>query len=353
MEHTAMRTVLTRGRAALLLSLSAALPLGAQGVGSMQMSRRDSTVFLRVLQPSKATIDSITTLMRALEVEPLGSTAAVTLRRQIDALLPSANTLLFTKRGTSAALPQGWVGFTAQGPKKELLSQEGDFIQYFAYPSIIAVDPESPAQRAGIEPGDVLIAYNGLDVRGREFNLTQLLAPERKLSVTIRRDGEMKDYAVTVVKAPERVFRRRLDFGAVPVNGTRVEAIVRGDDGPSRVQMPMIAVPRGMGPGGGMISSLRMLMAPNGAFGAVLSNVSPELAKTLKLETGVLVNDVSDESPATKAGLHTGDVIVGAGGQSVTSLRALHEAIAMHLQEQSIVLQVMRDRKPRKLSVSW
>jgi serine protease Do len=72
------------------------------------------------------------------------------------------------------------------------------------------------------------------------------------------------------------------------------------------------------------------------------------------LEPGVLVNDVSDETPASRGGLRTGDVIVSVAGQTVTSLRALQEAVAIRSAgERSIVLQVMRDKRPHNVTVSW
>lgn len=337
--------------AALVCALGSAFPLGAQASGSILLRQRDSTL---VRMPSRATIDSIQTLMRALNNEPPGSTASAVLRRQIDSLLPGSQMLVVRKW---SGLPKGWVGFSAQGPKHEMVLPQGDFIQYFAYPSIVAVDPESPAQRAGIATGDVLIAYNGVDVRGREFNLSQLLEPDRKLSVTIRREGETKDYSMTVARAPERISQRRLEFDAMPEDGVTIERITKGDGavgGTGRIVMPRIA--QSLAVAGSLAMYLpgkAFMMSPNGAFGASLSDVNPVLAKTLKLETGVLVNDVTTATPASNAGLHVGDVIVNAAGQPVVSLRALHELIARHLADQSIALQVMRDRRLRTITVSW
>jgi membrane-associated protease RseP (regulator of RpoE activity) len=335
--------------------LGIALPLGAQASGPILLRQRDST---HMRMPSRATIDSIEALMHALENEPPGSTASAALRRQIDSLLPGPQMLVVRKL---SALPKGWVGFSAQGPKHEMLLPQGDFIQYFAYPSIVAVDPESPAQRAGIATGDVLIAYNGVDVRGREFNLSQLLEPDRKLSVTIRREGETKDYSMTVARAPQRISQRRLEFDAMPDGEvTTIERLMKGDGGAGGMPgMGRVVMP-GTGASPVWASKLGMylpgnsfMMSPNGAFGAILSDVNPALAKTLKLETGVLVNDVTDATPASNAGLHVGDVIVNAAGQPVVSLRILHELIARHLADQSIALQVMRDRKLRTITVNW
>ena len=347
--QTSRVATLPRGAGAALLAFALALRLGAQGVGAVQTRERDS-LNARMAAPTRAVIDSIAILMRALNNESPGSTASATLRRQIDALLPGSRVFVVRK---ASALPRGWVGFIAQGPKHEMVQEAGDFIQYFAYPSIVAVDPESPAQRAGIAPGDMLIAYNGLDVRGREFNLTRLLEPDRKLSVTIRRDGETKDFAMIVAKAPERIFQRRMEFGAMPDASMEFERI-RRDEGPRGLSMQGIPLLPGMPSDIGMYLPRRaFIMSPSGAFGAVLSNVSPDLAKTLKLAAGVLVNDVASNTLASEAGLRTGDVIVTAAGQPVGSIYTLHELISKHLADQFITLQVMRDRRRRQVSVNW
>jgi membrane-associated protease RseP (regulator of RpoE activity) len=356
MERLNLGTLITRGGAAALFTLAVGYSAGAQVVGAVRVMQRDSTVFSRMV-PSKATMDSIAVLVRALESEPLGSPSAAALRRQIDALMPRQATIMMTKRGGGPpAFPTGWIGFTAQGPQNEHITDEGDYIQYFAYPSIIAVDPDSPAQKVGIAPGDMLVAYNGLDVRGREFNLTQLLVPDRKITVTVRRDGETKDYAVTAVKTPETVARRRIEFRALPGGDVSFETIIRPEDGQPRAAVAgVFAFPRGgmVVRDGSMLPARAFLISPNGALGAILSSVSSELAKTLKLEPGVLVNDVTDDTPASKAGLHAGDVIVSASGQPVLTLRAFQEILRTRLSDQTLALKVVRDRKPRNVTVSW
>src|SRR5205085_9708837 len=155
-------------------------------------------------------------LMRSFEESPHGSVMWDSVRKQIEALMPSRGEF---RRTMNPSTPlKGWIGINAGGVPRHEVIREGQYlITYFDHPTIVTVDGQSPAERAGIMPGDRLIAYNGTDVVGRPLNLSQLLIPEKKLGVTVRRDGETKEFAVTVAKAPERVYVRRQDFGELPM----------------------------------------------------------------------------------------------------------------------------------------
>jgi membrane-associated protease RseP (regulator of RpoE activity) len=359
MRRIAMETLSKRGAAAAFLALAAGASLGAQTAGSIQPRQqelRDSLEIRRVIM-TRARLDSLATLMRELNALPAGSAEYKAVLARVDALMPGlpSGQVMFRSNGggVPSAVPKGWIGINAQGPKTEVIGPNNHFLQYFDYPAIVAVDPDSPAQRAGIVPGDVLIGYDGVDVRGHRFDLVQMLVPEKKLSVSVRHEGEMKDYVVTVAPAPPQVADRRLMMGRAEVR------VVGAGDGPRAVLLePSRVATGGTGGGGagaraGIVTQFRYVLTPNGAFGAVLSTISPELAKTLKLEPGVLVNDIMDETPASRGGLRPGDVIVSVAGQSVSSLKALHELIAMRIAERSVVLQVVRDRQPQKVTVNW
>jgi serine protease Do len=95
------------------------------------------------------------------------------------------------------------------------------------------------------------------------------------------------------------------------------------------------------------------VIGPRGVWGADVSPVGAELAKALKLEKGVLVNEIPDESPAFKAGVRAGDVITTASGQQVSTLGQLQDQVLSRLGDRSIALQVMRDHKPRTITVTW
>ena len=115
-----------------------------------------------------------------------------------------------------------------------------------------------------------------------------------------------------------------------------------------------------MGGPGGFAGTLRALsgqklffLSPNGLFGANLSNMSDELARVLKLKKGVLVNEVPEDTPAFRSGLRTGDVILTANDDSVTTVAELRDAVLRHLADHAAELQVVRKQKVKKLTVSW
>jgi S1-C subfamily serine protease len=201
-----------------------------------------------------------------------------------------------------------------------------------------------------------LIAYNGTDVVGRPLNLSQLLIPEKKLGVTVRRDGETKEFAVTVAKAPERVYMRRLDFGESPMlppddERGRIEEIRRAfPAGGGRIGRGIITAAPAVPP---VVGNRMFVITPNGVLGASVSTIGPALARVLKLETGILVNEVPEETPAWKGGLRAGDVIVNVGGQPVTSLNQLRELIIMRATEHVVPLRIIRDKKGQDVSVTW
>jgi serine protease Do len=291
--------------------------------------------------------------MRQLEQEPIGSEKWEVVRRKIDAMLGLAEAqqkrvMLRAALGPEGPAPKGWIGLGPQGPMRMVWDTTGQRVTYFTHPAIVTVEPESPAARAGITPGDELIAYDGVDVIGHEFNMTRMLVPERKLSITVRRDGEAKDYAVTIARLPERVALRRA--GEVPEPPTPPTIVLRrsSPDGPP--PPPRAEVGRMRGP---LLPGGMFIIGANGVLGAHMSSVGPELAKTLRLNPGVLINDLPETSPAFVSGLRTGDVIVGIGGKPVTTLEEVRALFMAHMAEREVPFRVVRDRKTREISVRW
>src|SRR5579871_325561 len=82
-----------------------------------------------------------------------------------------------------------------------------------------------------------------------------------------------------------------------------------------------------------------------GYLGAGIQEVTPAIAKAMGLDApkGALVSDVSPNSPAQKAGLQSGDVILAVNGNPVLESNQLRMDISMMGLNQQLKLQVFRN----------
>lgn len=310
----------------------------------------DTAIIIRIAPPSpralslsRERLDSLHRVLKILENQVVGSPGWAELQAQVTSLMSSLREqvpgTLVISPGSSDPLPidvapmppsltiappRGWIGLSLEGPHDITLTPDGEAIHYFDYPLIVSVDPNSPADRSGINRGDLLVAYDGVDVRQSWVNMGRLLEPDRKIRVTVRRDGRTRQYSVTVDSAPP-LFRRR-----APV---------------------AIVAPRALTREPGFVPP--SLFAPDALFGAVLSDVTPELSHALSVPAGVLVNGAPPESPAYKGGLRAGDVVTRADGESVASVAALRRLVLEHAADRQVTLDVRRKSAKRQITLRW
>jgi membrane-associated protease RseP (regulator of RpoE activity) len=235
-------------------------------------------------------------------------------------------------------LQPGWIGINAEAPHERIVHDDSAFIRYFAYPEIVSVEPNSPAERVGIARGDQLIAYDGADLRDREINLTRLLQPAHRITVTVRRDGAERQFPVVVARPPARVVER-LEL-SVP-DGL-------SDSMPARVLM-LHDMPRI----GRILEFDEMDPSSAPVAGAKLAEIrSEDLGRIFGVSRGVLVTDVFSD-PARESGLHGGDVIVRADGRDLTTVAQLRRIVAAHAGDRSVELEIVRQKKTRPLTLRW
>jgi serine protease Do len=161
------------------------------------------------------------------------------------------------------------------------------------------LDTDGPAGRAGLRAGDVVVEFDGERVRSAR-HLTRLVreTPEgRTVPVVVIRQGARTTLDVTPDRSrlfgpDERAwledFGRNLDFD--------VESL--------------------MGRGGS-----------RGRLGVDVQPLTPQLASYFGVKDGLLVANVVEGSPAAKAGLKAGDVIVSVNGTGVTTRGELVRAL--------------------------
>ncbi|MGD0544263.1 MAG: DegQ family serine endoprotease [Candidatus Acidiferrales bacterium] len=90
-----------------------------------------------------------------------------------------------------------------------------------------------------------------------------------------------------------------------------------------------------------------------GYLGVHIQDLTPELARAFGLKdgSGVLIGDVSSDSPASRAGLKKGDVILKVNGEPVGAMNQLHVQIAQFAPGTQIKLQVWRNGSTQDVSV--
>lgn len=81
-------------------------------------------------------------------------------------------------------------------------------------------------------------------------------------------------------------------------------------------------------------------------------NLDEQTAKRYKLEVGVYIKSIEDFSPAEKAGLKAGDVIVKAEGKSITTMDELNEIKNSHQIGDTITLTVNRNGSDKDITVT-
>ena len=91
-----------------------------------------------------------------------------------------------------------------------------------------------------------------------------------------------------------------------------------------------------------------------GWLGVMIQKITPDLAESFKLDRteGALVGDVIPNSPAEKAGIKRGDVIVSFDGQEVRTMESLPKIVGNTPPGKAVKVNVIRDGKKKVLSVT-
>jgi serine protease Do len=103
-----------------------------------------------------------------------------------------------------------------------------------------------------------------------------------------------------------------------------------------------------------MVSLVKDGRVTRGYLGVLIQDLTPGLAKQfdLKDRNGALVGDVTPNSPASKAGLKNGDVVVEYDGKAVKDSRHLKLQVAQSKPGQTVPVTVLRDGSTKTLEVS-
>jgi len=90
-----------------------------------------------------------------------------------------------------------------------------------------------------------------------------------------------------------------------------------------------------------------------GYLGIVISDLTSDLARGfgLKVPEGVLINEVSENSPADKAGLKHGDIIIELNGEPVKKMSPFRNKISLTPPDTKVKITVLRKNKKKTVTV--
>lgn len=200
---------------------------------------------------------------------------------------------------------RGWLGVSIQPVTPDLAKQFG--IKDEKGTLVGDVLEDSPAEKAGIQRGDVIIEYDGKDVSDPSSlrNSVAGTPPGKKVTIKIMRDGKMQQVNVTIAELPAEMQKLHGEF----------DNILKG---------------------------------------VIVQGLTPDLKKNLDIPkriTGVIVADIEEGSPAGSL-LMPNDVIMEINRKSINSMKDYESIVSRIKSGQDILLLVFRNGTTTYISLS-
>jgi serine protease Do len=196
---------------------------------------------------------------------------------------------------------RGWLGVSIQNLDEAMAESFG----FKGTKGVLIGDvtPDSPAEKAGLKQGDIIVKYDGKEMADAN-QLRQTVAatsPGTKVKTEVFREGERETVNVTVGE---------LDAGM---------AVVKGRE------------------------------SQNEDLGMTLRNLTPEIAGQLELKQsqGVVVTEIEPFGLAAKAGLRPGDVIVAVQTTPVEKVSEFNQAVKKNDLKKGVRLTVLTEGMKR------
>jgi predicted metalloprotease with PDZ domain len=217
-----------------------------------------------------------------------------------------------------------------------------------------SVEEDSPAEKAGLREGDLIVRFDGEAIRGVSHlaRLVRETPAGRSVAIEVARDGGKQTLTATLAE------------------GRRGLRLFGGDDGDFAFEMPDVDVrvphppdppnaplpPHAWSWKGGDFGdrAFKLLVGGPRKLGIEYMEMGEQLAGYFKLagKTGVLVSSVDADGPAGKAGIRAGDVILKLDGETIEDGDDLREAVAEAEGGKEVTVTVQRDGRPLDLKVT-
>ena len=201
------------------------------------------------------------------------------------------------------------------------------------------VTADGPAAKAGIQKGDVIVAFDGERIRSvRQLTrVVQETPAGRPVEAILLRSGQRTTVSVTPGESGQLSFDGFEDLGEW---GRELRSRIAPAVPPAPPVPPTPGVRARPA-----IPELEFGRSGTAALGITVGALSPQLAEYFGAKSGALVTSVNDESAAAKAGLRAGDVITAVNGESVTAPADVRRRVQALRDDETFTLDVIRERK--------
>lgn len=218
---------------------------------------------------------------------------------------------------------RGWLGV------RIIVNEDGEI-------EISNVEDESPAELAKLRRGDIILQISGKDVSNRQMlrNEIRMKRPGESVTIKIERKGKTEEIKVRLGEYSEKDIFQEFER-----------------------KFPRLFAPKLLEPLKPTVpvepELFRWGFENRRYIGVYIQDLNEELSEHfgVKKGTGLLVSEISEDSPAEKAGLKVGDVIVKADGKRVETTNELVDLIQDKERGEKIKIVFLRDRKERSAEV--
>jgi predicted metalloprotease with PDZ domain len=218
---------------------------------------------------------------------------------------------------------------------------------------VTGVEPDSPAHKAGLEEGDVILGFQGERVHSAAqlARLVREMPVGRKVSVEVSRGGATKKLTATLAGG-KRVFRRNFTFEIpdppdaphppdAPEPPEPHVFLFHGDHDDFRLEIDKHLE--------GIREPLMHAFQRHGPrkLGISYQEISGQLAEYFEVSEGrgVLVTEVQEDGPAFEAGVKAGDVVLAFAGEGVEDGKDLRRELRGADPGTEVTITVQRDGK--------
>lgn len=240
-----------------------------------------------------------------------------------------------------------YLGVQTKDVSKENMTQFG--LREVRGVAIEKVMENSPAANAGLMNNDVIVRFNGEEVTSVR-KLTRLIgeiAPDHKAKIIVLRNGAEMNFDIALGKREiPQMFNGNFKFEGLSPLTTLPEI----PDFP-KGELPLLREfpPNVEGNPRGFVFTT----GSNRQIGISVTDVTKQLGDYFGVTEGkgLLIKSVRENSPAAKAGLRAGDIIIEAEGKDVDGnsdlIRAINEK-----KEGDVMLTIIRDKNRQIISVT-